>query len=312
VSLTESGPLPAGVTFTDHGDGTAGLAGTPVPGSAGTYALTITATNAFGQDTQSFTLTVSRRAAFVRLSPSNPHAVAVTKNGVPAVTITARITDASPAPYADITSAVPATLELLPIGPGGTSGCSPTVTKVTAATVTTPGSVDVSCTFPAKSLNINVFDVRLTVSTLTFSGVNDSALTVYDPSSGGATGGGVVINPTTGRVASFGFTAVRLKSGGVSGKYLYVEADDVGNQYIVKGNNIDTMATVAGGGGTTAIITGKATYQAVGNYSFQLTALDGGASDTYGQRINAPVGAPSGASISFSPVAVSGAVNVAT
>ena len=57
-ALSETGKLPSGVTFTDNGDGTATLAGTPAPGTGGTYLLTITATNAAGSDTQTFTLTV--------------------------------------------------------------------------------------------------------------------------------------------------------------------------------------------------------------------------------------------------------------
>ena len=36
VALTESGPLPEDVTFTDNGDGTATLAGTPLDGTEGT------------------------------------------------------------------------------------------------------------------------------------------------------------------------------------------------------------------------------------------------------------------------------------
>ena len=58
-SLTESGSLPSGVSFTDNGDGTATLAGTPAAGSAGSYPITITAANGVGSDaTQNFTLTV--------------------------------------------------------------------------------------------------------------------------------------------------------------------------------------------------------------------------------------------------------------
>ena len=53
------GPLPTGVTFTDNGDGTATLAGTPATGTGGTYTFTITASNGVSPDTtQSFTLTV--------------------------------------------------------------------------------------------------------------------------------------------------------------------------------------------------------------------------------------------------------------
>jgi hypothetical protein len=59
-ALTENGSLPTGVTFTDNGDGTASLAGTPSASTGGIYAFTITALNGLGSDaTQAFTLTVN-------------------------------------------------------------------------------------------------------------------------------------------------------------------------------------------------------------------------------------------------------------
>ena len=51
-----SAALPSGVTFTDNGNGTATIAGTPATGSGGTYPVTITATNATGPASQSFVL----------------------------------------------------------------------------------------------------------------------------------------------------------------------------------------------------------------------------------------------------------------
>jgi large repetitive protein len=58
-SITESGALPSGVTFTDNHDGTATLAGTPAPDTGGTYPFDIDASNNISPDgTQSFTLTV--------------------------------------------------------------------------------------------------------------------------------------------------------------------------------------------------------------------------------------------------------------
>lgn len=57
TTIALTGTLPAGVTFTDHGDGTATLAGTPEwPG--GTFPLTLTATAGTRTATQAFTLTV--------------------------------------------------------------------------------------------------------------------------------------------------------------------------------------------------------------------------------------------------------------
>ena len=59
-SLTEMGTLPSGVMFKDNGGGTATLSGTPASGTAGTYILTITASNGVGTPAnQAFTLTVS-------------------------------------------------------------------------------------------------------------------------------------------------------------------------------------------------------------------------------------------------------------
>jgi hypothetical protein len=56
----QDGELQKGLarSFTDNGDGTATLSGTPAAGTIGTYPLTIMATNAAGSTVQSFTLTV--------------------------------------------------------------------------------------------------------------------------------------------------------------------------------------------------------------------------------------------------------------
>jgi hypothetical protein len=63
-TVTETGALPSGVTFTDNGDGTATLGGTPAAGTGGVYALSINATNTVGFTTQSFTLSVHELASF--------------------------------------------------------------------------------------------------------------------------------------------------------------------------------------------------------------------------------------------------------
>jgi hypothetical protein len=64
VVLTETGTLPAGITFVDNGNGTATLAGTAAAGTGGGYPLTITASNGLvPPGTQSFTLTVDELPA---------------------------------------------------------------------------------------------------------------------------------------------------------------------------------------------------------------------------------------------------------
>jgi hypothetical protein len=70
-TLSEIGALPTGVTFTDNGDGTATLAGTPAAGTVGSYPLTIHAVNGTSPDaSQNFTLTV-RSAPTVRVLAPN-------------------------------------------------------------------------------------------------------------------------------------------------------------------------------------------------------------------------------------------------
>jgi hypothetical protein len=63
-ALTEAGALPQGLSWTDNGNGTATLSGTPGVGQGGVYRLTFTAANVGGTTTQSFTLTVDQAPTF--------------------------------------------------------------------------------------------------------------------------------------------------------------------------------------------------------------------------------------------------------
>ncbi len=92
-SITYQGALPGGITFTDQGNGTAKLAGTSQPGTGGVYPLTITAENEFGEDTQSFTLTVNEAPTFTSannttFSVDNPGEFTITTSGQPHPAIT--------------------------------------------------------------------------------------------------------------------------------------------------------------------------------------------------------------------------------
>jgi large repetitive protein len=92
-ALTESGALPSGVTFTDNGNGTATITGTPAAGTAGSYPITITATSTSGTATQSFTL-INTQAPTITSPASTTFYVGlsgtytVTTTGYPAPSIT--------------------------------------------------------------------------------------------------------------------------------------------------------------------------------------------------------------------------------
>jgi YVTN family beta-propeller protein len=91
-ALTETGALPAGVTFTDNGNGTASLSGVAATGTVGSYPITITASNGVGSPaTQAFTLTVTTAASAPAIT-SDPadagmfgqlYGFTVTTNGYP-------------------------------------------------------------------------------------------------------------------------------------------------------------------------------------------------------------------------------------
>lgn len=139
--ITLTGTLPAGVTFTDHHDGTATLGGTPAAGSGGTYSLVLTADNGKGTAAQqSFTLTVNEAPVFTStweaaVTVGDPVTIAITTaNGHPTPAITAGA--ALPAGLTltdnhDGTASIAGT----PTGPGGT--------------VTVPLTADNGVTIPA-------------------------------------------------------------------------------------------------------------------------------------------------------------------
>jgi putative Ig domain-containing protein len=92
--LPLDGTLPDGLTFTDNGNGTADIAGTPAAGSGGDYSVTLDADdNGFGSDSETFTIKVLDTPAFT----SSDNAVAtvgdafsfpVTTTGFPAPSVT--------------------------------------------------------------------------------------------------------------------------------------------------------------------------------------------------------------------------------
>jgi hypothetical protein len=93
ASLTQTGTLPTGVTFTDDGNGTATLSGTPAAGTRGSYPITITAANGIGNNaTQSFTLSVDAAPAitsgdFTTFTVGSAGTFTVTTSGRPTAAI---------------------------------------------------------------------------------------------------------------------------------------------------------------------------------------------------------------------------------
>ncbi|MGF1426722.1 putative Ig domain-containing protein [Kitasatospora sp. LaBMicrA B282] len=94
-ALSESGTLPSGLSFKDNGDGTGSLSGTAASGTAGSYPVTITATNAAGSSSAQVTVTVTQAtgpavtsASATTLTTGTPATFTVTTTGIPAPALT--------------------------------------------------------------------------------------------------------------------------------------------------------------------------------------------------------------------------------
>jgi len=134
-SITGTGALPSGVTFTDNGNGTATLAGTPAAATGGTYQISIKAHNGIGTDaTQTFTLTVDQAPAITSATSTT-----FTVGAAGTFTVT---TTGFPEPSLTETGALPSTVTFTDNGNG------------TGTLSGTPGSADCgsySITFKASN-----------------------------------------------------------------------------------------------------------------------------------------------------------------
>ena len=93
-ALTEVGVLPKGVTFTDNGDGSATLTGSPAPGTSGEYGFIVRAHDVGNPDAiQSFTLSVAQPLAITSANATtftvgSAGSFVVTTTGTPAPGLT--------------------------------------------------------------------------------------------------------------------------------------------------------------------------------------------------------------------------------
>jgi hypothetical protein len=217
--LVQGGALPTGVTWTDNGDGTGTLAGTPAAGTGGTYALTFTATNGSGSAVQNFTLTVTGSPGFTSASTTT-----FTVGVASSFTVTAV---GSPSPALTVSGVLPAGVTFVDNG-DGTATLSGTPAAGTggshAVTFTAANGVLPNAT-QAFTLNVNEAPAITSAASATF--------TI-----------GVLSSFT---VTTSGFPAPSIARGGVG--------LPSGVNFVDNGNGTGTLAgtPAAGMGGTYAI-----------------------------------------------------------
>ncbi|HJQ03232.1 MAG TPA: putative Ig domain-containing protein [Jatrophihabitans sp.] len=226
TTLTETGTLPSGVTFTDNGDGTATLAGTPAAGTGGTYSLTFTATNTVGHTSQAFTLTVGA-------SPTITSADHTTFTVNHAGTFTVTTTGGFPTPPAlSKTGSLPAGVTFHDNGNGtatlsgtptvgGTfvititanNGVAPVTTQTFTLTVNGPPVFTSGNTFTFVNSKCGTYLITTTsagspgTTHITESGALPAGVTFHDNGDGTATLSGCVNGITSKRSFSVTFTA---------------------------------------------------------------------------------------------------------
>jgi hypothetical protein len=242
AAITESGALPSGVTFTDNGDGTASLAGTAAAGTAGSYPITITASNGAGSPaSQSFTLTVSSAASAPAITsdPADtetfgvPFSFTVTTTGYPAPKITKSGALPSGVTFADngdgtaTISGTPAksavgayTLTLTAKSSAGTVTQTFTLTITKAPVIkkipTTTAHVGVA-------LNLAITASGYTTPAITESGALPSGLSFTDNGNGTAT---ITGTPAAGSGGSYPITITATNQLGTTSQTFTLNVDE--------------------------------------------------------------------------------------
>ena len=216
-SVTLTGALPAGVTFTP-GSTTATLSGTPANGTGGTYPLTITASNGTPPNaTQAFTLVVNQAPAITSVATATFHVGSPGTHNVLATgfpTPTLAMTGALPAgvafnPATGLLSGTPAagTTGTYPLTFTAANGTLPNASQGFTLTVAAGNSAPVLAGIEAAALAYTENGASVAIS---------ATLAVTDPDSTNLAGATVQI---TGNCAAGQDVLAFTNQNGISGAY---------------------------------------------------------------------------------------------
>jgi len=223
-SLTETGALPIGMTFTDNGNGSGKLAGIATTGAGKTFPITFTASNGVGSPTtQSFTLTVDQAPSIT--GPNNtaftvgtPGSFGVTTTGFPTPSLTETGTLPGGVTFKDNGNGT-ATLGGTPASAGtysltftANNGVGTPATQAFALTVSNPNAAPVITSASSTTFTVGTagtFSVTTTgtpTPSLTETGALPSGVTFKDNGNGTGTLSGTPA-VGTGKAYSITFTA---------------------------------------------------------------------------------------------------------
>jgi uncharacterized repeat protein (TIGR01451 family) len=219
-TITRAGALlPLGLTFTNHGDGTATLSGTPASGSGGVTQLTFTASNSAGSSSpQLFTLTI-RETPVITSAPSAAFEIGaseiftVTASSYPTPTLARLGTLPAGITFVDNGNGT-ATLSGTPSGPGGIYPLSFSAANAVGASAPQSftlivGSAPAIGSADAVTLTVGLF-ATFTITTtgfpgaaITLTGALPNGVTFANNGDGSAT---LIGQPAAGTVGSYPLT----------------------------------------------------------------------------------------------------------
>jgi hypothetical protein len=244
-------------------------------------------------------LTVLREDATVTAIPAAPIAARVDGPGgtatVPLEASIAEVSDGSPG---DITKAVPVTFSLTPA-----LGAQPRSCTAAGGTVSS-GTLSLGCS--VAGLPVDLYDLDIGVGGDYYQGRAGGVVVVYDPTAGGASGGGALAHD--GVAADFQLDARYDRKGTLHGSLLFVDHRPAGDVTFV-GTADGALAVV----GSQAVLIGSGSLGGAPGFAFRLRMSDDGGPgglDALGLQVTDPAGAPV-AGLSFAPVTLrNGNLNV--
>lgn len=269
TSIIRCGSLPTGVTFTDNGNGTATIAGTPAAGTGAIYDLNFTATNVSGSAIQAFTLTVRQSPAITSANSTTftvgaAGSFTVTATGFPApsisrggVSLPTGVTFVNNGDGTGTLSGVPAA------GTGGTYSITFTATNAVGSTAPQSFTLTVRQAPAITSANTTAFAAGVpgtfTVTTTGFpvpsiarSGTLPSGVTFTDNGNGTGTLAGTSA-VGTGGVYNLAFTASNIAGSSPQQVFTLVVSEDSPDPPVF--TSAPSTSFVAGVGGTFNVTT---------------------------------------------------------
>lgn len=190
-------------------------------------------------------------------------------------------------------------ISLVPVGPG--PSVNPASCSRTVAGTGYDATLTLNCGF--NDVNVNTYEVMVTVNGGYYIGSGENVLVVYDPSLGFTTGGGTFLWPETGEKTNFGYNMKYNKKGAkVQGSLLLVRHLSDGTIYRVKSNALYGLSIGEDDTYGWASFSGKATYrepewlEPVGNHEFIVYVEDrnepGNGADRFWIKVKGQDGKP--------------------